>query len=609
MAIDDRTRHDRLRGLMPDVYATDPATSALGQLLEVLADRLRDVDRALERALRDKWLSLASGARSLLDDTELVDLHGPRLPLELLGAALDLVRQPWETDHEHYRNRVRLLAPLLARGLGTPRVVLAFALTALHSEPCPVLERTDDETTGWGMPPRTLARCRTCQGGNVPPQGASCPLREQAIMRATVTDTPRTRAQLQRLALTPEATANNGTGILTARLRVRSNSLFSARPDITLQSLSDTPIVPSFRSLRTGEQLVVAHAVGAEETLEIHPDSLHRTGVPRHAQYWVDHPPGAARNRPRAWVTDGQRTTRIEDKLFLVRGARFDHGRFVDDHVSDADPDVEHTRFAVTTRHEAVTSEPTGLLPHLDSIEVPLGDSTWVYQPLDRAGLGDALADVAQTDVLGPRFDFVRFASVSGDPDDGPQTRFATGTDALVAAPETVEPVPVDLTLGWWTRPPACFRVRIPRTAAVTTALAHGAGDYLRQIIERVRPAGTHAVIDIAEPAFVESVVPADRLLAIEVRAPVTVTPQDRDRAAGVELALPSIELEPVGQAGFTGLFDTTRLDLSRASELTVEPGRFQVTFFDYSLAGELATETAVLDGSYFDNALVAPDL
>ncbi|MCA9696133.1 MAG: hypothetical protein KC431_01325, partial [Myxococcales bacterium] len=63
MAVEDRTRHDRLRSLLPRVYATDPREHALGVMLEVLGDSLRELDRYSERALRDRWLRTATAPR------------------------------------------------------------------------------------------------------------------------------------------------------------------------------------------------------------------------------------------------------------------------------------------------------------------------------------------------------------------------------------------------------------------------------------------------------------------------------------------------------------------------------------------------------------------
>lgn len=619
MAIEDRTRHERIRSLLPRIYATDADSSALGRVLEMLADLLRETDRALERALRDKWLATASGDRSAsaeppdsAEDGEdeglpVIELGGAPLPLELIGAGVDLVRQPWEMSHEAYRTRVRLLAPMLASGLATPRVLLAFALTSMHAEPCPVLERREDATQAFGMPPGTLNRCRVCRGGDVPPAGATCPFRDRVIMDATLTDNPRTRVTLRRRTLDP-APGTTEAGPHSARLRVRSDSLFSSKPEVVLQvpDTSEAPVVASFRSLSTGEEVVVAWPLAPGAILTLRPASPHDPATPRHLQRWVDRPPGEARAPARVWALAGETVTLLDERVFVTQGPRFDAARFSadDETVSEAP-----AHFA-------------SLMQRIDSPSLPAGDNTWLYRPLGRDALADALADVAGDFDVGP-----------GAPGETPEEREARREQvrALVAqALEDTPPEPadtaVDLTLSWWTRPPARFRLRIPRTSAVKAALATGAADYLRQMIDRVRPAGVQPIYDFAELPRQEPLEPADALVQLDVRAAEPLEPGDRDGLAELDAVVPEA-LEPADQAGFLGIFDVTPFDISRYTVTTVEPGVFEVTYFDYSLAGALplepgtfdqsyydaaqaralAEEPARLDGTYFDNARLAP--
>jgi hypothetical protein len=584
VAVEDRTRHDRLRSLLPRIYATDPDTSALGRILEMLGDLLRDADRALERALRDKWLATATGDRSEPDDDAGddgadggdpgaiaataedealpdVELGGAPLPLELIGAAVDLVRQPWEVSHEAYRTRVRLLAPMLASGLATPRVLLAFALTSMHSEPCPVLERHEDATQAWGLPPGTLDRCRVCRGGSAPSTNEPCPFRSRAIMDATLIDNPRTRVTLRRRTLDPAAGTAEG-GPYSARLRVGSDSLFASRPEIVLQVPADAgpvPVVASFRSLTTGEELVIAHPLGAGATLTLRAASPHDPATPRHLQRWVDRPPGEARAPARAWVVSGDDVTLLDQRVFVAQGSRFDAARFSaeDETVAEAP-----ARFA-------------SVVKQIDSPTLPPGDSTWLYRPLDANALAEALIDLAG--------------------DDDVQA-------AVASAPAERANVAVDLTLSWWTRPPARFRLRIPRTPAVKAALASGAADYLRHMIDRVRPAGVQPIFDFAELPFPEPLSPGDALVALEVRAREPLSPGDRDALTGIDAVLGEA-LEPADQAGFHGIFDVTRFNISRFTVTEVEPGVFNVTYFDYSLAAPLPIEPGRFDETYFEAA------
>jgi hypothetical protein len=600
VAIEDRTRHDRIRSLLPRIYATNADTSALGRVLEVLADLLRETDRALERALRDKWLATATGDRSASpgapgstgddeDDEDLglpvLELGGAPLPLELIGAAVDLVRQPWEVSHEAYRTRVRLLAPMLASGLATPRVLLAFALTSMHAEPCPVLERREDATQAFGMPPGTLNRCRVCRGGDVPPAGVPCPFRGRVVMDATLTDNPRTRVTLRRRTLDP-APGTAEAGPHSARLRVRSDSLFASKPEIVLQvpDTSEAPVIASFRSLRTGEEVVVAWPLAPGAILTLRPASPHDPATPRHLQRWVDRPAGEARAPARVWAVAGEAVTLLDDRVFVTQGPRFDAARFSAD-------------------DEAVSEAPAhfaSLMQRIDSPSLPAGESTWLYRPLGREALEDALADVAGDFDVG-----------EGAPGETPEEREARRElvrELVRQAVEDTPPAPadtaVDLTLSWWTRPPARFRLRIPRTPAVKAALATGAADYLRQMIDRVRPAGVQPIYDFAELPFPEPLEPQDALVRLDVRVTEAVEPGDRDGFADLDAVLPEA-LEPADQAGFLGIFDVTRFEISRFTVTTVEPGVFEVTYFDYSLAGALPIEPGTFDESYYDAAQV----
>ncbi|MCH9686081.1 MAG: hypothetical protein K0V04_31910, partial [Deltaproteobacteria bacterium] len=296
MAVEDRTRHDRLRSLFPLVYDTDPQRSALGRVLDVLADGVRELDQATERALRDKWVATADGRR---EPTELigtqpeptdpptepiltVDLGGQPRPLEHLGSALDLLRQPWELDEQAYRERVQFLAPLMSGGLGTARALIAFTIGALGAQPCAQLERSGDTTTGFGLAPGALARCRACQGGTATPSGP-CPLRAQAVMSVSLVDNPRRRVRLTRQSL---RVGDDG----TASVLFDSESLFADLPEIelTIPDEATRTVVPSFRNRGTGERIIVAHQLEAGQTLTMFPVSPHDPSLAPHRQRWVD---------------------------------------------------------------------------------------------------------------------------------------------------------------------------------------------------------------------------------------------------------------------------------------------------------------------------------
>ncbi|MEX1367817.1 MAG: hypothetical protein AB1Z98_32110 [Nannocystaceae bacterium] len=542
--VEDRTRHDRLRSLLPATYATNPRDSAVGVVLEVLADRLREADQAIERGLRDKWLLTAQAAREVQDPQDppgglsaeieplpTVDLGDRPLPLEYLGAALDLLRQPWEADTEAYRRRVKLLAPLLAGGLGTPRAIIAMALSALGSEPCPRLTREGNETRGIGLPSGSLDRCRACRGGRRPPPGP-CPLREQATMSARVVDNPRSRVSLVREQLRPGATEE-------ARIYANNLSLFADRPELTLSipaGASTAAVVPRFRSLRTGEELVIARVLQAGDTLSVRGPSPYDPERPRHRQQWVDRP--AAFAAAPAQVRVG---VEVDVPVIASEGSRFDSAVFGPDVGEPADA----ATFTVTRLVDPSELEVPAMLP---------GANTWVYQPLTRSELDAAVADLDPAEDLG-----------------------ALPDSALV--PEDRDDTQVQLVLRWWVRAPSRFRLRIPRTPAVQAAETAGAAGYLRRLIDRARPIGVLPVIDFLQPIEPESLDPRDGLgaFALSIAEPVEpgdVLPQD--------LRLDE-QLGPEDGGGFIGVFDVTIFDFSVFSETEPEPGEFDSSYFDFA--------------------------
>lgn len=563
MAVEDRTRHDRLRSLLPAVYATDPKHSALGVLLEVLADALREADGLTERALRDRWLRTAQGARDLVPAGEqtgevvplpTVSLAGAPHPVELLGAALGLRRQPWEVDENGYRSRVRILAPMLSRGLATPRVMLAFSLTSLHAEPCPVLEHpTPGSTRGYGLPPRSLDKCRVCRGGQTPPPGSTCPLRDQATMSATVTDNPRTRGKLIRSRLDPIA----GTTI-----RVHSDSLFSARPAITLTLPADAgapvdeAVIVRLYSQTTGEELILPVPLIPGDTLVVRPASPWDPNVARHRQYWVDPPAGEHALPPRAWIvrTADDSIVPVDDVLMYTSGARFGRALFAGF--------LAPAQFGTSTFDDAgfdvdaPQTDPEGPLYRfvegsvgVQTPELRAGDNTWQFSTLTPAEL----------------------ASIATDYDLPPELVLPSS----LPTPTT----PLRVELKWWTRPPARFRIRVPRKPAVESALALGAADYLRRLVERVRPAGVHPIIDFAVEPIVEVLDPEVEALGWEVRGGETVDPTAE--LAAVTTPTPptgTVIVDPNESAGFIGVFDVTPFEFSLFADLEV--GTFDTSQF-----------------------------
>src|SRR5690606_2282452 len=289
----------------------------------------------------------------------------------------------------------------------------------------------------------------------------------------------------------------------------------------------------------------------------------------RHEQVWVDLPSGEAELPARVFVqreSEGLiETEELANLALFAAGVRFDEARF--------DTDVEAgglagqnkvAKFARVTR----TAETPMLLP---------GNNDWIFRPLGGAQLGSLLTDYQI------------------EPDE-----LELGSLEFEAAVTKVA-----LGLRWWTRPPARFRVRVVRTPAVEQALASGAAELLRQMIDRVRPAGVHPIIDLALEPFIDAVEPEDRLVALDARRRELVDPID---ALAVEPGLAE-QVDPDEVFGFVGIFDVTRFDISRWADTPILPGEFDVSEFDWSLANPFGPpEPAKLGTTYYDHALLTDE-
>ncbi|MCA9698182.1 MAG: hypothetical protein KC431_11710, partial [Myxococcales bacterium] len=531
-AVMQRVRWQKAGTLIEAAYAPAGPFTALVLVRGAALESHRTHFEALLQRLRGL-------GRGELPPLPTLDLAGMPHPLELLGAALDLRRLPWEVDVETYRNRVRILAPMLSEGLATPRVIVAATLTSLHSEPCPILERPEpDSTRGYGLPPRTLDRCQVCQGGRRRPlAGEQCPMRARAQNEATVTDNPRTRARLTRSRLDPMAEPAG------ARLRIYSNSLFAARPQIVLRVPADadpaTMLVPRFRSLTTGEELVVPTALLPGDELTLRPGSDWQPERPLHRQIWVDPPSGEHLLPARAWILRAASSTlEVVDTLIMYAvGPRFGKARFAD--VEDA-AEFEAAHFDSASFDEPepdANLEPDHFAQAELGVQAPAlrpGDNTWLFSTLASDELESLIGDYQ----LPPEFDIDDFAAAT---------------------------TPVSLELSWWTRPPARFRIRIPRKPAVEQLLAQGAASSLRRLVDRVRPAGVFPIIDFAVEPILEIVDPEIARRSLGVRGHDALEP-----GAGLDQVVVAGQgevVDPEDRMAVYGVFDGTPFDISLFNE------------------------------------------
>jgi hypothetical protein len=267
---------------------------------------------------------------------------------------------------------------------------------------------------------------------------------------------------------------------------------------------------------------------------------------------------------------DGEVEQLGEVSLF-AHGQRFDQARFSDSQDTPAasvDASKRPGRFASV---EIGALTPT-LMP---------GINDWVFRPLSGVELLALLGDYGELEL-------------------------ALGVHALVDpdAPFVASTSSVALVLRWWTRPPARFRLQVPRKPAVDEVLSQGAADYLRAMIERVRPAGVQAILDFALEPFTDTLDPEERLAALELLGRELAEPEVVLATAS---SLAPEALEPSEQLGFLGIFDVTRFDLSRFGPKATAPGRFDLVEFDWGLFHPLGpVEAAALDRTFFDHAYLS---
>ncbi len=515
-----RRRRERLLALLPRLYATRP-DSALGTLVDVLAGRLAELDEATDRVLRDKWVALAGGEPRW--DS------GPH-PLERLGAVLELPREPWE-DVEPYRRRLRQSAPVLTQGTTTVRAMLTLAAAALDTELCPRLARLPsgkesaaDTTLGLGMRPGTVAGCPGCAT-----PGETCVYAPQEGLADLTTHTGTSPIQARLLLTDNPVTARS---LVLAGLghddtfQVDNPSLAADRPVVMLRALEPLHF-PMLRNTRSNGATLFAGELKEGEVLTLRP----RRDAADTAPFEGYAPEGPALQRltqptGRAFVSrlDGQLED-VSDRIFYLHGgARFDVDRFA----GNESPESTGARFALLD----------------ESVLTPLiepGLGTWVYRGYAKRDIR-ALADAELVRRLEPE------------------------------APEQTTAGRVELTLEWWTRPPASFRLRIPMMPARGQEESGAVKELVRRTVERARAAGIRVAVDFPAPPRKEEH-PLEEL-GWEARLGIQQREEARARdSLAVRVDARHEEKQPLAEERFSmqGIFDVTRLDWSHLAPDTGE--------------------------------------
>lgn len=93
--VDPVKRRTRLLDLLPRIYATQPVGSAVGAVIDIMAQVLARLDQDLRRVLHDRWVALATGARTEQGGSA----------LDQLGALLQIYRLPPRINYLHYQVR------------------------------------------------------------------------------------------------------------------------------------------------------------------------------------------------------------------------------------------------------------------------------------------------------------------------------------------------------------------------------------------------------------------------------------------------------------------------------------------------------------------------
>lgn len=530
---DSRARRRALLAVLPRVFGGQPAPSPLAGIIEAMAAALAGIDEGLTRTQRDHWLQLASGDAAG---------NGAASPLERLGALLGIDRLEGE-ESEAYRSRLLITARIVTRGLNTPRALLELAIATLGAETCPRIEKHLDATIGYGLPPGTIERCPACRAGR---PLTECPNTGARVLEAWITDNP---AQPQRLVVSPQPRPG-------MRFTLDNASLYEDVPELRLRALGQATSYPCLHNRATGEIILYAGTLQPEEVLSVWPQveleesRRYASHEGSGAHLWRDQYPSG-----RATVTDrdGRNERIVSANIYYLNGAHF-----ADSNASPDDPG--QARFASTE----ATNGPR---------------------------FADALSH-------GSVFETATFGSDSDDPIDGTTGRFGTSgqqvrtprvrpgsdewaygvytradveaIDQTMAgplsdnAPQQPGDAPVELTLSWWARRPASFRLCIPRNTWVGQAETRGAHRMVAHWIEQMRAAGVATAVDFPEPKKRE-------LAALGERASWHTRQHWRESLPMDEGALSCMTQSKNredqsltdGVLSWRGVFDNTRLDAS----------------------------------------------
>ena len=608
-------RRARLQDLLPRIYAAQPQGSAVGAVLDAMAQTLADFDTQAQRTLHDRWVALACGVPGTAPDDEQAALDrlgallqierlpasirhdGQAVPLSVPGAALELaLRFASASDRDDafrllaaplpppvYPVAAARIAGLMVRSQSNDALELVFSEAPAPQAPLaalmPLLEPEPSEAyrqrlqitetvTGRGLTtPRALLSLAIADLGAEP-----CPKfrreLDATMARAVALGSRKRCAACADPALPcpkdavfeawiteqPAQTSNWQVpkAPLHEVLTLINDSLIADRPELLLSA--DRPVsFPAIQSLSSGEIVLYAGDLQPGWSLRLLPQLS-----AAEAAAAVSH------DRPVShdWL---QRSPR--GRAELVEAAS---GKVQD--VSDAVFYLWGNRYdEAASRFGGVGFDGLRCGVLEQAVRSPLlgpGDNDWkiitftapVYRfdaPTARlaGGPNEVAAHFALLDQSIATSD-AKFAALL----------FQVLERSNAAAEGDASSAPnFSLSAQWVTRPPFLFQLRVPKNDWVQAAGLRGATALLMADIERARPVGVRARVDFPEPLYREQQEPDEQLVALAVADRWGEDAGPDEAAAAIAVRTGWTESHEPGEGRFSigALWSVTRFDHS----------------------------------------------
>jgi hypothetical protein len=413
---------------------------------------------------------------------------------------------------EAYRRRIRQTVSLLGVGATNPQALLRLAITTLGAEVCGRMRREHDTWIGYGLPPgRADQGCLVCasfaEGASSGQHPVSAPPRcPLAWFEVRLIDNP-LRAQ--------RVIRDLGGGADQCAMEVLHPSISETWPSILIEATHGSIENLVLENRASGEQLLFADTLSQGQQLRIlpsvvDPQDLMATNEPIDPYPWRQHfPEGCAQ------LGDQKKTvpTDVSIKMWLFSGSRFAGNE-------DSIPAYDVPRFGYAR---------FGFATSMVRNEISM---------LDRACFGSLrlgpLSASVQVPRLVPGVNVWRYASYG---------KGSLSTESLLARSPLEQAPGCTVSLEWWSRPPASFRLEVEpiqeqgggpwlRRAERIGALAE-----LRRQVERIRPAGVRAEVRLVEA------LPEDRLAIDERPFDLAVSASWQDAHPLLDVSL-NVEVE-----------------------------------------------------------------